>query len=298
MKPIIFVAICLSNLLCPLSFARQIALTFDDAPRGDGAYFTGVQRTQALISRLSQLGVKEVAFFCNTNRIGLSRIEQYAKAGHWIANHTHTHPSLHDVGPEAFTRDMEEAEKKLISNTRFIKWFRFPFLHEGKTVEDRDYVRRYLQARGYRNGYVTVDTYDWYMSRLFEEAIKNKKKVHFDRLKELFARVIVEGVEYYDGIAQATLGRSPKHVLLLHENDLTVVSLDKLVGKLREKGWEIISPVEAYTDPIASEEPETLFLGQGRVAALARLKGYSAPILKWEDEELLDKLFEKEKVFE
>ena len=57
----------------------------------------------------------------------------------------------------------------------------------------------------------------------------------------------------------------------------------------------MISPHEAYSDPIASVEPETLLLNQGRVAAIARTQGAKPADLFYpgEEEELLDAEFRR-----
>ena len=101
-----------------------------------------------------------------------------------------------------------------------------------------------------------------------------------------------------EDIAQKTLGRSPKHILVVHENDLTAIMLDKLVAKIKSNGWKIITVEDAYTDPIAKVEPDTMQLGQGRVAAIAVADGYKGPIVnRWEDEKEIDKLVLDEGVF-
>ena len=50
----------------------QIALTFDDAPRGPGPFFTGQERTQQLIAALRAAEVDEVMFFVTTRNIARS----------------------------------------------------------------------------------------------------------------------------------------------------------------------------------------------------------------------------------
>lgn len=103
---------------------------------------------------------------------------------------------------------------------------------------------------------------------------------------------IWESIQFYNNIALKNLGRSPKHVLLLHENDLAALFIDDLVKHLRTNGWKIITPEEAYTDPIAQIIPDVLLNGQGRVAAIAKEKGYIGPFVQdAEDEEFLDKQF-------
>jgi hypothetical protein len=94
------------------------------------------------------------------------------------------------------------------------------------------------------------------------------------------------------------LGRSPNHVLLLHENDLAAMYLGDLVARLRKTGWEIVSPDVAFRDPIARVEPDTLVLGQGRVIALAAAKGYQGPGRRWEDEQKLQQEFDRRRVWE
>ncbi len=284
------------------AFSGEIALSFDDAPLGDGWYFTGEQRTSELIKSLDSIGIK-TAFFCTPRTLNNSRknrLEAYASKGHIIANHTDTHPDLTKVMAPTYISNIEVAHKKLKSFKTFRRWFRFPFLREGNTREKRDKVRAWLTANRYINGYVTIDNYDWYMNKLFQDALKNGRKVNFKNLKKVYLEVLWQGIKFYDEIAVKTLGRSPKHVLLLHENDLAALFVDDLVRFIRFKGWKIVTPTAAYNDPISKIEPDTLLLSQGRVAAIARTRGYkpSQLVSKWEDESALEKVFEDSKVFE
>jgi hypothetical protein len=94
-------------------------------------------------------------------------------------------------------------------------------------------------------------------------------------------------------MAVDTLGRSPAHVILLHETVVAALLIDVLAKALRKDGWTIVPIDEAYRDPIAAEEPETWFLGEGRVAALAQIKGADPRDLVYErtDEAVLSRLF-------
>lgn len=293
--PFIFVT------LLKTAFAQEISITIDDAPREDGQYFKGEQRTQTLIRKLKESGVEKATFFIIGNHITAKtqeRVALYDKAGHTIANHSFFHKSLHQMDASKYVADIEKAHDVLKNYTNFKKWFRFPMLHEGNTKEKRDYVRTALKRLDYKSGYVTVDNYDWYMDRLFQDALRAKRKVDYAKLEKVYIDVMWEQIQFFENIAQKTLKRSPKHVLLLHENDLTTLYLNKLIERIKKQGWKIISPEDAYTDPIADIEPDTLALGQGRVGAIARTLGYKEPISnRWEDEVELDKLFTEENVF-
>jgi peptidoglycan/xylan/chitin deacetylase (PgdA/CDA1 family) len=281
--------------------SREIAITLDDAPREDTAHFDGATRTSKLLATLKRAEVAQIAFFCNPVRMdaaGAARIKAYADAGHLIANHSNTHADLHQVGVQDFLADIDTADHVLRGVANFRPWFRFPYLHEGKTVEVRDTLRSELKKRGLLSAYVTVDTYDWHMDRMFQDAIAAGKKVDFDRLRSAYVDLLADSVEFYDAVAIKKLGRSPRHVLLMHENDLAAMYLGDLVAQLRKNGWKIISPELAFSDPIASVEPDTLLLGQGRVMAIATTKGYSGPRGRWEDEDKLQQQFERRHVWE
>jgi peptidoglycan-N-acetylglucosamine deacetylase len=149
------------------------------------------------------------------------------------------------------------------------------------------------------NGYVTVDNYDWYINGLLSKASRAGKQIDFNTLKEVYLDHIWTSIQFYDSVAKNTIGRSPKHVLLLHENDLSALYLTDLIDLLHQKGWTIISPREAYTDPIATSIPDVLFNGQGRIGALAKEKGIAAKelIQSSEDEEYLDALVASKNIF-
>ena len=262
---------------------RQIAITFDDAPRSDGPVFSGLERTEQLITALADAQVTGAMFFANTKNLGeagsaryknrLGRLRDYAKAGHFIANHTHSHGSANTLAPEVFLKDAQLAHDQLSQMPGYLPFFRFPYLHEGRSKAQRDALRTGLGKLGLRNGYVTVDNYDWYLQSLLKQQLS--AGITFDReaWRQLYVDVLLGAVEFYDAIAVDTLGRSPRHVLLLHENDLAALFIGDLVKSLREDGWTIISAAQAYQDPMADQQPETLFLGQGRVAGLAHDAG-------------------------
>lgn len=280
---------------------RTIALTFDDAPRESSAYLDGSARARKLIAALDAADVPQVAFFCNTERFdasGKSRIESYAAAGHLIANHSHTHLDLHRAGAEHFVADVRTADELLRAIPNRRKWFRYPYLHEGRTADERDAVRGALKKMEYFSAYVTVDNYDWYMDALFQEAVRAGKTIDFDKLRKAYVDLLTDSVEFYDGLAREQLGRSPKHVLLLHENDLAALYIGDLVARLRRDGWEIVSPESAYADPIASVVPNTLALGQGRIVAIAAAKGYQGSTRRWEDEEMLKAEFNRRGIWQ
>jgi peptidoglycan/xylan/chitin deacetylase (PgdA/CDA1 family) len=279
--------------------AKRIALTFDDAPMRGGPLLDGPERTRRLIAALKDAGVSQAAFFVTTGNIRTpadeARIGSYAAAGHSLGNHSNSHRRLRRIGADAYLADVDEARGKLARFDNVRPWFRYPFLDEGRDAENRDAVRAGLKERDLANAYVTIDTWDWALVDLVRSAKAAGREIDLDALRDLYLEVMLSAVETYDSLAVETLGRSPAHVLLAHENDMSALFIDDLVRALRERGWTIVSPDEAYADPIAAMTPDTLHNGNGRVAALAAVKGVERTRLadRYHDEALLKRLFEE-----
>ena len=274
--------------------AQQIALTFDDAPMRSG-YFSGSARTDTLLTALKNAGVEQVAFFVVTSRLnaaGTARIERYAQAGHIIANHSHRHQSMRRIGVPNYIDDIFIADSLLRGFAGYNPWYRYPFLDEGRTRSARDAIRAALTGNGYQNAYVTIDNYDWILDALFVEGHRTGRKIDFEQLKALYIEHLWNSVQFYDGLSREVLGRSVRHVLLLHENDLAALFIDDFVYFVRKQGWRIISPIDAYQDAIATIVPDVLLNNQGRVAAIAKAQGYTGPLSQQsEDRNYLEKKF-------
>jgi len=235
---------------------KLIAISFDDAPRSPGAFMTPDERTAKLIATMRDLNVPQAAFYLNTARISngdgdVRRIESYVSAGHVIANHSATHKHLSRTSAATYLADVDAAEAWLKGRAGYRPWFRYPFLDEGgEDKAKRDAVRAGLKARGIRSAYCTVDGSDWNIERLTVEARKAGKAIDMAALRDLYVETHVESANFADALAVRALGRSPVHVLLLHETDIAALFLGDLVAALRADGWEIVGNDTAYADPV------------------------------------------------
>ena len=115
-------------------------------------------------------------------------------------------------------------------------------------------MRAALRERGLLNGYVTVDNFDWAIDDLARKAVEAGTEIDLPALGALYVETIVDTANFNDRVARETLGRSPAHVLLLHETDLNALFVADLVAGLRAAGWTIVTMDEAYADPIARDD--------------------------------------------
>ncbi|MCW3836371.1 polysaccharide deacetylase family protein [Sphingomonas canadensis] len=283
-KLMLAVALLLAGL-APAAAQKRIALTFDDVPRGRGAFLTPDERTVKLIAGLRRAGVPQAAFFVNPANLGNpdgkggeERILAYVAAGHVIANHSWSHPHLSETSAADFLANIDRADAWLRPRDGFRPWFRFPFLDEGMADKaKRDAVRAGLKARGLHNGYVTADGADWFLEQLTIDAAKAGKPIDMAALRDLYVETHVGAAEFFDGLMVKAIGRSPIHVMLMHETDLAALFLPDLVAALRAKGWEIVTADAAFADPVNQLFPDTPSANGTLTEAVAWEKNLPAP---------------------
>lgn len=264
---------------------KRIALTFDDVPRNRGPFLTPDERTEKLIAGLKKAGVKQAAFFINPGQIGngdgtngAAHIEAYVRAGHVIGDHSYAHKGLQTIDADTFIAEIDKAEAWLKGRPGYRPWFRYPYLHEGGTDKaKRDAVRAALKARGLQDGYVTASGSDWNTEDLAIAAVKAGKTVDMDALRKFYILTHLEAADFADAQMVKAIGRSPVHVMLMHETDLAALFLPDLVKALQADGWEIVTADEAYADPIHTAQPDTPSADGTLTELLAREKGVDPP---------------------
>jgi len=271
--------------LAPAGAQKRIALTFDDTPRHAGGFMPADTRAKRLVAALRKAGVEQAAFFVTVGNLGKpeggdgeANIARYVRAGHVIANHSFAHQHLSKSTAEAYLADIDRAQAWLKQRPGYRPWFRFPFLDEGgRDKAKRDAVRMGLKARGLQNGYVTAESSDWHIEALAAAAKRDAKRVDMRALRDLYVESHVEAAEFYDALARKTLGRSPAHVILLHETDIAALFIGDLVKALRAKGWAIVTADAAFADPLRDAMPDTPYAQGTLIEALAWQKGLPAP---------------------
>lgn len=270
------------------AFAGEVAITIDDfnvkSPAGD----------QQILDALNKHKVQAALFVaCQylDKPMVKERFSHWEKAGHNIGNHTYSHWFYDKKGFKAFSADVKRCHEMIKDSPAFAPLFRFPYLKGGKTAEQRDMIQSYLKKLGYRNGYVTIDASDWYVSMKLEEALKKNPKTDTKIYRDYYLKHMWDRTVYYDNLGKKHWKTPVKHTVLIHHNLLNSLFLDDLIQMYKNKGWKIISSKEAFQDSLYDQVPEVVPHGESILWLLARKAGDTS--LRYPGE---DAGFEKEEM--
>ncbi len=273
--------LCDSNAI-DLDTSIRIALTVDDLP-SHGSLPLNYSRTKVaedFLQRLDNNNIHGVYGFVVGNRIDKNTEEVmslWGKKGHFFANHTYHHLDLTSVSAQKFIDDIALNDSIVFrKNGSFVvKYFRFPFLHEGNTYEKRSEVRRYLKDRKYVQVPVTISYNDY----LFNDPITRcLAKNDFDSLGKIRMMHVNHAKEVLKSIlalSNRIFSRQIPHILLIHLGLSQSIWFEDVIRVYKEAGVSWVSLEEALKDPIYNIDPGLPFDRGGLFALqIARAKGF------------------------
>ncbi len=238
-----------------------LAITFDDLPWTGGTAGIGraatLERTDRLIGQLQARDVPAVGLVTCRNLLSDGgAIRRWRQAGLELGNHSYDHQDLNRTDPAEWLADVVECHDRLRALTRdSIRWFRFPFLHEGQTAAVRDSVARALTRMGYRNAHVTIDNSEWVLARAYDLAVRGGDSLRAAEIADAYVEHLVEAGRHFREVARSRFGRETGQVLLLHANQLAADHAGAAIDALVADGFVIRSLPEVMTDP-AFLEPD------------------------------------------
>jgi peptidoglycan/xylan/chitin deacetylase (PgdA/CDA1 family) len=238
----------------------KVAFTIDDLPLWPHSQYpegwTAERITDALLVALEKHRIAGVFAFSNSKPLiddpSLSIIfDQWTDSGHYVANHTHSHPFIHRVSAREYIEDIERAAEHLspwISRSPG-KYFRYTRNLWGETEEKRQTVKAYLDAAGYRIAEVTTWFYEWEWNKAFEKYLLTRDQERIDSLKTAFIEFSMTQLKYDARAAAECFGKEIKGIILGHNLPFMAEIADALFARFIDEGVEFISLEEASDDP-------------------------------------------------
>jgi len=250
--------------LLPLEPHPVVALTFDDLPAAGGlrSNVTRVGIATRLTAELRADHLKGVYGFVNTVDLGGDPDTQQAlrvwiRAGMNIGNHTWSHPALSSDTAEVFEHNIALDEPALhqYAGRRNWHWFRFPYLEEGSTIEQRKNVRGWLHQNGYRIAEVTLNFNDDDWGDPYLRCMAKHDQAGIAWLQQSYLENAAEFIPLERREEQIAFGHEIPNVLLLHATEFTTLMVPSLIRLLKQEGFRFASLPKVETNPAYTLDP-------------------------------------------
>ena len=247
-------ALFLFASLINASFAydREIAITIDDLPfvgtngNDPGNLKRSHDRFMQIMQSLIDNHVPATGFIIagSIAKGQWELLEDFRNNGFELGNHTYSHANLNRLSAEQYIDNIAQADQKLESIMTQPKYFRYPYLAEGKGGTKQE-VQNYLIANQYTIAPVTVDSKDYLFNERLLHISWRVRNQHLNQIKH----------QYLDYIWQQTLkaekrssDKPVKQILLVHANLLNSHFLGDVIQMYKNNGYRFISLTQALTN--------------------------------------------------
>lgn len=236
--------------ICTAAYGeRLVAITIDDLPFvGSGSGERGLERTanrfNQILNALVEKQVPATGFIIGgaISKGQWELLNEFKQHGFALGNHTYTHISLSRVGAKRYIEDMDKADQKLSSIMTTPKYFRYPYLDEGKGT-DKSEVYDYLTSHQYTIAPVTIDSKDYsFNERLLRVNWRNRPE-RLPSIKQAY-------LSYLDNqITKAEKRHSEGYpeILLIHANLINSHSMGDVIELFKNRGYRFITLDEALS---------------------------------------------------
>jgi peptidoglycan-N-acetylglucosamine deacetylase len=251
--------------LAGFAYGQEIAVTFDDLPVHGPLppNTTRLDVANSILKTLKRDRLPPVYGFINAGRgsedpDSLSVLKAWRSAGQPLANHTWAHIDLDKETPEEFAAEVSRNEPLLgnLMTKQDWHWLRYPYLHEGDTVDKRRAVRSWLITHGYKIAEVSMDFEDYLWNAPYARCAAKRDKASIGKLHDSYLAVAEQYYSVYRELARLVYGRDMKYVLLMHVGAFDARMLPELLRMYRAKGVKFISLPEAMSDPAYLDDPD------------------------------------------
>ncbi len=265
----------------------EVAVTVDDLP-SHGPLLSGMTRldiAEDMLRIFAAHRVPGVYGFVNGKKVESDPETEavllaWTNAGHPLGNHAWSHPNLDRTPLDVYLQDIAKNEEVLARHSAGQDWhfFRYPFLHEGGTVDKRTGVREFLSGRGYAIAEVSIDANDWAFNAPYVRCAQRGDVVQMASLRERFVSEHVDELRRMRELGQKLVQRDFRHVLMLHLGVADVAALDALLTAYEKEGVRWIDLSTALADSFYSIDPATpLPAGPAFPYLVAKARGITEP---------------------
>ena len=263
----------------------EIAITIDDLPV-HAPFPPGVTPNQVnaqMIAALKAAGVPVIGF---VNGIGVEQhpetiqaLRDWRAAGFVLGNHTWSHPFLSKMSLSDWENELTKNEPLLapLDGHTDWRWFRYPFLDEGKDEAQNVGARQILAKHGYRIADVTIGWGDWAFTGAWARCHAAGNTAAVAELERMYMDAAKLNIPIARQTAHLLYGRDIPYVLLMHVSAMSAHMMPQVIQTFRDAGFRFVSIAEAESDPAYRNDADLSLPPRTPDWKLAQEKGVTLP---------------------
>lgn len=243
--------------------SKKISVTIDDLPFNRALNVSNDEMksyVEKLLDKIKSQKIPVIAFV-NENKLETNGkrdpervqiLKMWLDAGAELGNHTYSHKSANQISIEEYENEILKGErtiKELLAEKKLKpRYFRHPFLHTGLSLDYRNEVNKFLEARGYEIAPVTIDNSEWIYAAAYDNAVKSGDEELMRKIGSEYIEYMKMKLRYFETQTQKLFGRQINQILLIHSNRLNAEYYSTLCEMIRGEGYDFITLEEALKD--------------------------------------------------
>lgn len=251
---------------------RKIAIGFVALPPNDRSANPpkdSDSTARLMIAKLTQYKIPAIGFVNGASisdgaksfPVRANIVRLWRDAGLEIGIGTFKHLSFYNTSYDDYVGAVEKNEavtrKILAEKNLTLRYFSYPYLNTGKSVEERDRFEKWLVERGLRSVKYTIDNQEWMYSYAYDMARNDNDMGSMNTIRVEFIKYMEKMFDHYEAYSSKMFGHDIAQTMVLTPSRLVVDSADDLFSMIEKRGYSFISMDEALLDE-AYKTPENM----------------------------------------
>jgi peptidoglycan-N-acetylglucosamine deacetylase len=243
--------------------ANRVAITVDDLPVVTEGLSLAIAEanTRRFLATLRRHHVIATGFV-NEDKLFLQRNEVDARigilrswldAGMQLGNHGFGHLPFQTTAPQTYEEAVIKGEvvtrQLLAERGRTPQYYRFPFDQTGPTPAVRDQFVSFLHEHGYQIAPMTMEHDDYVFAAVYVDDLKRHDRAESQRAREAYLKHLDVALDAFEAMSQSLFDRQIDQVFLIHASQLNADSLDAMLTRFEQRGYQFIPLEAALRDP-------------------------------------------------
>ncbi len=235
---------------------KEMCITFDELPASLGFGEVDVRGINSMILETLKIHEVKAAGFVVGSYIGenFDILGEWLNNGHTLGSMTNSNQDYHLVDPKSFFKDItggvQALEPMLAGFGQKKRYFRFPFLHYGTKLEDKDAAMIFLEDKNIMVAHATILVDDYLFNLTLEKMGKEPDSFRLEQLRDEYLEHLETEIEAAEYKSKELLKKNCRQILLLRANRLNAIFLEDILTLIENLEYKFVTLNRALKDPV------------------------------------------------